>query len=60
LANYLEYVLLNALAIAFVVAGFRDERQAEPWWWPKRRGLTRAERGAPISPAEKQSTKSRR
>jgi hypothetical protein len=42
-----EYAVLVALTAAFVVAGIRDERQAEPWWWPSRRGTTRAEkRGA--------------
>jgi hypothetical protein len=41
----IEYSVLAALALAFVVAGVRDERQAEPWWWPNRRGTTRAEKG---------------
>jgi hypothetical protein len=40
----IPYLLLIALTIAFVVAAFRDERQAEPWYWPTHRGLTRAER----------------
>jgi len=44
-----EYWFLIALTIAFVVAGVRDERQAEPWWWPNRCGETRAERRARIS-----------
>ncbi len=41
---YAEYVVLVALTIAFVIAGIRDERQAEPWWWPDHRGITRAEK----------------
>ncbi|MBD5634839.1 MAG: hypothetical protein IAI49_10205, partial [Candidatus Eremiobacteraeota bacterium] len=28
----------------FIVAGSRDEPQAEPWWWPRAPGLTGAER----------------
>jgi predicted histidine transporter YuiF (NhaC family) len=40
----LEYAVLAALAVAFVVAGVRDERQAEPWYWPNRQGTTRAEK----------------
>ncbi len=51
----LEYAALAALAIAFIVAGIRDERQAEPWWWPTRRGMTRAERATPIAPSKKRS-----
>lgn len=39
-----SYLCLAALAAAFVVAGVRDEPLAEPWWWPKRLGLTRAQR----------------
>ena len=39
-----SYLCLVALTIAFVVAGVRDEPQAEPWWWPKRIGPTRAQR----------------
>jgi uncharacterized membrane protein len=41
---YAENAALAALTIAFIVAGLRDERQAEPWWWPNHRGETRAER----------------
>jgi hypothetical protein len=40
-------VMIGALAgfaVAFVAAGARDERQAEPWFWPRRLGQTRAER----------------
>jgi hypothetical protein len=44
LPGYVEYLVLAALAIVFLVAGVRDERQAEPWWWPNRRGPTRAEK----------------
>lgn len=40
----IPYLLLLALTFAFVVAGIRDERQAEPWYWPTHRGPTRAER----------------
>lgn len=39
-----SYLCLVALTAAFVVAGVRDEPQAEPWWWPKRVGRTRAQR----------------
>jgi hypothetical protein len=39
-----SYLCLAALTVAFVVAGVRDEPQAEPWWWPKRIGPTRAQR----------------
>jgi hypothetical protein len=39
-----EYAVLAVLAVAFVIAGIRDERQAEPWWWPNARGITRAEK----------------
>lgn len=41
-----EYAVLAALAVAFVVAGVRDERQAEPWYWPDHQGTTRAEKRA--------------
>ncbi len=44
-AALIAYACLLALAIAFVVAGVRDEPQAEPWWWPTHVGPTRAERG---------------
>jgi len=33
--------------VAFVIAGIKDEAQAEPWWWPRGRGPTRAERRKP-------------
>ncbi len=33
---HVDYALLAALTIAFIVAGRRDEPQAEPWWWPRR------------------------
>jgi hypothetical protein len=39
-----EYAFLIAMTITFVVAGIRDERQAEPWYWPTHPGQTRAER----------------
>jgi hypothetical protein len=41
-----EYAVLLALAVAFVIAGVRDERQAEPWYWPDHQGATRAEKRA--------------
>ncbi len=44
LPAYAEYTILAALTIVFLVAGVRDERQAEPWWWPTGRGATRAEK----------------
>jgi hypothetical protein len=40
----LAYVFLAALIIAFAIAGVRDEPQADPWYWPRALGLTRAER----------------
>lgn len=43
---HLDYVVLAALTVAFIVAGVRDEPQAEPWWWPSHAGLTGAERRA--------------
>ncbi len=46
---YLEYLVLIVLTVAFVVAGVRDEPQAEPWWWPNRRAKTRAERRQSIT-----------
>jgi hypothetical protein len=41
---HLDYALLAILTASFVAAGVRDERQAEPWWWPVRAGLTGRER----------------
>jgi hypothetical protein len=55
--GFVEYAILASLTIAFVIAGIGDERQAEPWWWPARRG---AERRAPMSRPRKRSTKSHR
>jgi hypothetical protein len=46
-AAYVAYFFLLTLTVAFVVAGVRDERQAEPWWWPTHPGPTRAEKRAP-------------
>ena len=37
-------LVLVVLAIAFIVAGRRDEPQAEPWYWPTHVGPTGAER----------------
>jgi hypothetical protein len=39
-----EYGALAVLTVAFIVAGIRDEAQAEPWWWPDHRGATRADK----------------
>jgi hypothetical protein len=47
LAGPVAYWLMIGLALAFIVGSFRDERQAEPWWWPVRLGRTRAERRPP-------------
>ena len=44
LPSFVEYTALAGLTVAFIVAGIRDEAQAEPWWWPDRRGATRAEK----------------
>ncbi|GAC1536192.1 MAG: hypothetical protein NVS2B17_07450 [Candidatus Velthaea sp.] len=41
---HLEYVFLAALTGTFIIAGIKDEAQAEPWWWPVHRGPTRAGR----------------
>jgi hypothetical protein len=46
IAAYVAYAFLLALTVAFVIAGVRDERQAEPWWWPTHPGPTRAEKRA--------------
>lgn len=43
---HIDYVALAALTIAFIVAGIRDEPQAEPWYWPSRVGATGKERRA--------------
>jgi fucose 4-O-acetylase-like acetyltransferase len=43
---HLDYVVLAILIATFVVAGVRDERQAEPWWWPTHAGPTGRERRA--------------
>ena len=43
-AAHLDYVALALLALTFVIAGLRDEPQAEPWWWPTVAGLTGRER----------------
>jgi hypothetical protein len=45
-AALLAYAFLLFLTVAFVVAGVRDEPQAEPLLWPTRIGLTRAEKRA--------------
>jgi len=46
IAASVAYAFLLVLTVAFVVAGVRDERQAEPWWWPTHTGPTRAEKRA--------------
>ena len=43
---HVAYWFLVALAVAFVVAGLRDEPQADPWWWPRRLGPTRSQRSS--------------
>ncbi len=43
-AAIVAYAFVGLLTVAFVVAGVRDEPQAEPWFWPSRIGLTRAGR----------------
>ncbi len=43
---HLDYVALALLTICFVIAGRRDEPQAEPWYWPRFVGQTGAERRA--------------
>jgi hypothetical protein len=40
----ISYACLVALTAAFIVAGVRDEAQAEPWWWPRTLGPTRRQR----------------
>ncbi len=52
-ANVAGYVLLVALTVAFVLAGRRDEPQAEPWWWPAGPGTTGAERRAAKTAAKR-------
>jgi hypothetical protein len=47
---HLDYVTLGLLTLCFVVAGIRDEPQAEPWWWPRGTGPTGAERRARKAP----------
>ena len=39
-----EYALVLFVAVVWIVAVVRDEPPAEPWWWPRKRGPTRAER----------------
>jgi hypothetical protein len=47
---HLDTIALVFLTISFVIAGVRDEPQAEPWWWPRRSGPTGAERRAAREP----------
>jgi hypothetical protein len=49
-AGQVAYGFLIAVACAFIVAGVRDEPQAEPLLWPVRIGRTRAERRRPPAP----------
>ncbi len=44
--GHADYIALGLLTLCFVLAGIRDEPQAEPWWWPTHAGLTGAERRA--------------
>ena len=39
-----EYALVLIVAVVWIVAVVRDEPQAEPWWWPRHRAQTRAEK----------------
>lgn len=39
-----EYAIVAIIAVTWIVGVVQDEAQAEPWWWPRTRGLTRAER----------------
>jgi hypothetical protein len=48
-AAAVAYGFVVVLAIAFAVAGVRDEPQAEPWWWPTHAGETRAEKRADLT-----------
>ncbi|MBD5605798.1 MAG: hypothetical protein IAI48_12035 [Candidatus Eremiobacteraeota bacterium] len=41
---HVDWAALAILTVCFVVAGVRDEPQAEPWWWPVRAGRTGKER----------------
>jgi hypothetical protein len=45
-AAHADYVALAVLTLCFVIAGTRDEPQAEPWYWPTAPGPTGAERKA--------------
>jgi hypothetical protein len=55
-----SYGCVVALAGAFIVAGVRDEAQAEPWWWPQRLGRSRAERASSSGNALESRAASRR
>jgi len=43
---FADDIALGVLTIAFIVAGRRDEPQAEPWYRPTHAGLTGAQRRA--------------
>jgi hypothetical protein len=43
-AGFVATGALLLMTVSFIVAGFRDEPQAEPWAWPTRVGQTRAQR----------------
>jgi hypothetical protein len=49
-AGQVAHGFLVVLAVAFIIAGIRDEPQAEPLLWPVRIGPTRAERRAANRP----------
>jgi hypothetical protein len=36
-----DYVAVGILIVAFVVAGIRDEPQADPWYWPTHAAIDR-------------------
>ena len=43
---YIADAFFVILMVAFIIAAVRDEPQAEPWWWPARIGMTRAQKRA--------------
>jgi hypothetical protein len=47
-----DYAMLVLLTACFIVAGRRDEPQAEPWWWPRAAGPTGAQRRAAAAARE--------
>lgn len=35
LPAHLPYIFLGLLAALLIIGGLRDERQAQPWYWPR-------------------------